>query len=392
MENMINRTYSMSDADLAQFTTNLAGFLTRDLADLADFGMTAAKITALQTLQNAFEVLTPDYVYVAIVSQKVEIKNNVRTTMEDMLGKIRVRALNVFGENSPIYKEFNFTRVNAAADATYVSRCRSIAATAEKYLTELAAFGQTQAQIDAFIAECDSFETAMRDIASAVSDRLTGTRLRIEKGNELYGFVSTYCSLGKATYANTNYAKYQDYVVYGSEDVPHTAPQTPENVTFQNDVISWSPSPTATSYKLYQSLTPSGDDWSVIDEGNDTMAIVPHIFIGGRRFRVTAHNGAGTSAPSAEIYNIASVNTPTGFMYADGQLMWHQVEWANGYYVEQSQNGTDWTEIWNQNTASMPLELQPGTWFYRIRSGYANVYSGYSPIVELDGGTGNVGG
>ena len=392
MENMINRTYNMSDPDLAQFTTNLAGFLTRDLANLAEFGMTAAKITALVDLQNAFEVLTPDYVYVAIVSQKVEIKNNKRTVLEDMLGKIRVRAVNTFGEDSPTYKEFNFTRVNTSSDATYVSRCRSIAATAEKYLTELAAFGQTQAQIDAFIAECDSFESAMRAIASAVSDRLTGTRLRIEKGNELYGFVATYCSLGKAAYANTNYAKYQDYIIYDNADTPHTAPQAPQNVSFQNDVVSWTPSPTATSYKLYQSLTPSGDDWAVIDEGNDTMAIVPHIFIGGRRFRATAHNIAGTSEPSAEVYNVASVNTPTGFMFADNQLVWHQVDWANGYYVEQSQNGTDWTEIWNQNTASMPLELQPGTGYYRLRSGYAGIYSGFTPVLELNGGSGNVNG
>ncbi|HRI31885.1 MAG TPA: hypothetical protein PLQ21_10160, partial [Candidatus Kapabacteria bacterium] len=254
----------MSDPDLAQFTTNLAGFLTRDLTDLAEFGMTAAKITALVDLQNAFEVITPDYVYVAIVSQKVLDKNNKRAVLEDMLGKIRVRAVNTFGENSPIYKEFNFTRVNTTSDATYLSRCRSIAATAEKYLAELAAFGQTQAQIDAFIAECDSFETAMHNIGSAVSDRLTGTRLRIEKGNELYGFVATYCSLGKAAFGNTNYAKYQDYIIYDNADTPHTAPQTPQNVNFQNDVISWAPSPTATSYKLYQSLTPAGDDWSVI--------------------------------------------------------------------------------------------------------------------------------
>jgi hypothetical protein len=79
-------------------------------------------------------------------------------------------------------------------------------------------------------------------------------------------------------------------------------------------------------------------------------------------------------------------------MFADNQLVWNQVDWANGYFVEQSQNGTDWTEIWNQNTSSMPLELQPGTWYYRLRSGYGGVYSGYTPVVELNGGSGNVNG
>jgi hypothetical protein len=226
-----------------------------------------------------------------------------------------------------------------------------------------------------------------------VSDRLTGTRLRIEKGNELYGFVATYCSLGKAAFGNTNYAKYQDYIIYDNADTPHTAPQAPQNVSFQNDVVSWTPSPTATSYKLYQSLTPSGDDWSVIDEGNDTMAIVPHIFIGGRRFRVTAHNLSGTSEPSAEVYNVASVNIPTGFMFADNQLVWHQVDWANGYYrgaiakrhgLDRNLESKHRFHAFGITAGHMVLSFAFGLCVVCTRD--------YTPIVELHGGSGNVNG
>jgi len=53
--------------------------------------------------------------------------------------------------------------------------------------------------------------------------------------------------------------------------------------------------------------------------------------------------------------------------------------------VEESTNQQEWTEIWNQNTGSMPLTLQSGTWFYRVRAGYGGVFSGYSDVLEIDG-------
>ncbi len=53
-ENLIRRFYSMSDAELCSFASSLAGIMTRDIADLAPFGITAATIASFKALVDAF--------------------------------------------------------------------------------------------------------------------------------------------------------------------------------------------------------------------------------------------------------------------------------------------------------------------------------------------------
>ena len=51
----VQRNYNMSDAELALFTSNLVGYITRDQADFTPRGVTALMVTALQTLGNEFD-------------------------------------------------------------------------------------------------------------------------------------------------------------------------------------------------------------------------------------------------------------------------------------------------------------------------------------------------
>ena len=55
----VQRNYNMSDAELALFTSNLVGYITRDQADFTPRGVTTVKVTALQTLGNAYYEFKP---------------------------------------------------------------------------------------------------------------------------------------------------------------------------------------------------------------------------------------------------------------------------------------------------------------------------------------------
>jgi len=50
------RTYSMSDADLALFSSNLVVTMTRDQTEFAAKGIVLLTIHAFETLENTFEV------------------------------------------------------------------------------------------------------------------------------------------------------------------------------------------------------------------------------------------------------------------------------------------------------------------------------------------------
>ncbi|MCX6153678.1 MAG: hypothetical protein NT007_05930 [Candidatus Kapabacteria bacterium] len=51
-----NRTYSMSDANLCMFVSNLISFLTRNHTEFALYGVDAGDVTALETLGNASKI------------------------------------------------------------------------------------------------------------------------------------------------------------------------------------------------------------------------------------------------------------------------------------------------------------------------------------------------
>ncbi|MCX6154073.1 MAG: hypothetical protein NT007_07935 [Candidatus Kapabacteria bacterium] len=51
------RNYNFTDGELRMFLSNLCNFMTRDLSDLAIFGVTALSVKSLETLGNTFEVL-----------------------------------------------------------------------------------------------------------------------------------------------------------------------------------------------------------------------------------------------------------------------------------------------------------------------------------------------
>ncbi|MCX6153642.1 MAG: hypothetical protein NT007_05745 [Candidatus Kapabacteria bacterium] len=46
------RNYNLSDSELCMFTSNLCDTMTRDLSDLAAFGITALAVTNLNTFFN----------------------------------------------------------------------------------------------------------------------------------------------------------------------------------------------------------------------------------------------------------------------------------------------------------------------------------------------------
>ena len=59
----LDRDYTLSDSELALFTSNLVTFMTRDTSEFAVKGVTAPDITAFETLGNAFETFPPDSYY-----------------------------------------------------------------------------------------------------------------------------------------------------------------------------------------------------------------------------------------------------------------------------------------------------------------------------------------
>ena len=145
---LIKRNYIMSDAELCMFTSNLCNTMTRDLADLADFGITAPKIAALKALGDAFEVLPSDEVLLAYVIAATEAKTakaeSVKETIRNMVTRCQIK----WGADSWQEKSLAVKGMNNFTDDSLLVAARRVHTQMTAFLPDLADTGLTEAMLD----------------------------------------------------------------------------------------------------------------------------------------------------------------------------------------------------------------------------------------------------
>ena len=303
------RLYNMLDAELCMFTSNLCDNLTRDLLDLAAFGMTAPKITALKALGNAFEVFPPEDVYLGYVMIETQAKNVI---MEQVVETIRNMAMRVelkWGVNSGQYKTLGVVGLNQFSEDVLLATARNVHTRMTAYLADLAPFGLTQQMLDDFEDLNESFEVARNHQMDKIEQRDIMTRERIEKGNEVYALVVPYCDIGKRVYAATDPAKYNDYVIYKTVEHGLSKPQNllaeyipgpPMTIN-----LSWDAVIDATSYDVYYDIadigSPSGE-FNLLNNFATNSATTTPIINKRNYFKVKAKNDTDTSDYSDEAF------------------------------------------------------------------------------------------
>lgn len=376
--------FSMSAEQMIAKARSVKSAMERDLTELTPYGITALDISVFNTQIDDADALPNDDILQWYWSEAIAARDakeaQIRTVLEGMVARVE----NKYGVRSNLIKVMrcnDLARKNAEA---LKESCQNSIVVLTERLSELSTEGLTQAMIDNIGTLRDELLVLMSDVTEKVRVRTEGTVTRTDALNALYNKMVGFCKYGKLVWDKVNESKYADYVIYDEGNVPQTPPPAVENLMIVNSIASWFPSPTATSYRVAVSVEPSQSVWDQIYSGESTQVPVPLPQSGGMYIRVQAYNDAGLSDPTFTL-KVISLAKPANLSYGSGELSWSLVDWSNGYYVEESNNQQDWTEIWNQNTNSMPLTLQSGTWYYRVRAGYGGVYSEYSDVLEIDG-------
>ena len=211
---MDRRKYTFGDATLCQFTSNLCNTLTRDLSDLSIFGLTAPKIAALKALGDAFEVFPSDEVYAGELMIAAEAKNVLMFQVMETTKSMALRVGLKWGINSGQYKTLNMFGFDNAIEDVVLTTARNVHTRCTVYKTDLATFGLTQLMLDDYEDLNESFEVARNTVNEKKETRNLKALERINKGNEIYDLVVSYCEIGKRVFAQTNPAKYNDYIIY----------------------------------------------------------------------------------------------------------------------------------------------------------------------------------
>ena len=286
----VPRDYKMNDSEMCFLASKICSYLTRDLSDLQDFGITALKISTLKALISDFQNFPDDDYYLGDSMEATELKNQKAVELKEDYRKMILRINMVWGENPGKLRKVSASEYYSAPLDQLLTMARKTYIFAKENLTELATAGLTQALLDKFKQLTDDLEAAMAAQDEAIDIRDSKATERGTMGNEIYKTISMYCEIGKKLYAKSNPSKYNDYIIY----TPSAGGlKPPTNLAYRpgDFVISWSPVENATSYELEYS--PDGSAWIVAYSGSDDAVQYIPAVEGWAYFRCRARNSNG---------------------------------------------------------------------------------------------------
>lgn len=259
--NDIQRNSNLTDPELCMFTSNLCNTMTRDLSDIASFGVSSLSVTNLKALGDAFEIYPSDDMLSGDLMIATQDKNDKLELVKEGIRNMALRVEMKWGSQSGQYRRLGITGMNNMPDDTLLFTSRRVHTVMTGYLTDLAAQGLTQDMLDDFEDLNESFEVAKNEQQDKMNIRDMSTLERINYANELYNLVAHYCDIGKRVYVNSNQAKYNDYIIYTglSTGMPGKIQNVAYNQT--NNQLTWDADPVADTYQL--EISSDGNAWSL---------------------------------------------------------------------------------------------------------------------------------
>ena len=284
------KNFRLSYAELYLFTINLVSCMRRDLEYLEDYGVTEAKITALNAQNEVLNALPSDEILKSDYSYAVDERNHKRAVVEKTTKSIGLRAKEAYRNNLSREKALNIQYLVQLNDGELLNAALIVHSNAVKFLNDLMPEGITQAYLDTYKINIDNFKLSIQTAKEKQQLRNEGTQNRTEAANLLYSQVSKYCDYGKAAFEDTNPSRYSDYVIY-TPSAGGLKPPTGLKYLIEHNTAVWDAVENATSYELQYS--PNGSDWSEAYGGADNMVYYFPPVEGWAYFRCRARNSNG---------------------------------------------------------------------------------------------------
>lgn len=336
----IKRNYRMTDAELCMFTSNLCNVLTRDLTDLAAYGIDAAKVTALKNMGDEFEATQTDDYYRGEVRVATENKIAAEELVRDTIRSMSARAALKWGINSGKYARLGLKGMAKFKEDKFLLKARDVHTFLCTQLAELADVGMTQEMLDDFADYNEALELTRNEQYNAIDRRDHYTAERARKGNKLYALVKNYCDIGKKIYFKTEPAKYNDYVIYQK---PAGGLKKPENFFYDyyGKTFWWNTVKHATSYQIQRS--DGGEFHEIYAGGNTHFEYTPPDGLSIYRVRARNNNGFGPFSDEKEYWYFAVLPSPINVQIIQDpqeptncKVIWDKVPTVTEYTVYRS--------------------------------------------------------
>jgi len=199
---------------LMQLGDEADSLIERDAAELASYGVDAAKRTLIATKTQELKDMPTDEELKGLVGIKTEAKDLKADELMVFVRDVMVRVRNAFGEESRIYIRFAVGSMTQLRDNDLYKCAKRVSRMSTVYITELTPFGVTPIMLTALDALAVEFDDAIDDKEDAVRERDISTQERVTLANELYELIVEVYDYGKTYWYTRDEAKYNDYIIY----------------------------------------------------------------------------------------------------------------------------------------------------------------------------------
>ncbi len=214
----VHREYNFPDADLYLQFVERINYARRDLTAFQSYGYDLHRLKALRDRCEAFSNLPQDDELVGQQMLMTDKKKEAAEKLKTAIRKIMTRVATKYNNRSGRYRKFGTAKMGDMTDAQLLFCGRRVARVARQQIDFLAETGLREIHLSQLQDACRIFENCLHLQQDKISDRDIAVEKRIEFGNKLYEELVMLCNIGKDIWAETNHVKYENYVIYESNN------------------------------------------------------------------------------------------------------------------------------------------------------------------------------
>ncbi len=212
------RKHNFPDADLYAMVVERLKYAQRDLKQMKQFGMTAAKLKAIQSRALTFYNLPNDDELVGNQMVFTDKKYDKANLLKAAIRAVMTRVAMKYGQRSGRYRAYGTAKLTDMTDAQLLFCGRRVARVGRKQLNLLADTGLNENALMRVQKAATDFEKAMNIQQDKIAERDIAVEKRVTLGNQFYDDLIKLSDIGKSIWDNQNKTFYEQYAVYESNN------------------------------------------------------------------------------------------------------------------------------------------------------------------------------
>lgn len=213
-----HRLYNVPDADLYVQCLETMKNIHRDIDFFKQYSYDMERLKAFKALCDRFHALPDDDEMVGDQMIVTEKKDAAAEKLKNAIRSVMTRVEMKFNNRTGRYRKFGTAKMGDMSDPQLLFCGRRVVRVSRQQIDFLSEVGLTEQIIQKVQDACQDFENAMNIQQDKVADRDISVERRMEIGNQIYQEMIVACNIGKDIWADKDVIKYEQYVVYESNN------------------------------------------------------------------------------------------------------------------------------------------------------------------------------